>query len=71
MATTMFFESIINDAAYPEKGANLDVEFGRTSFLGKNQFYLRVGDTQLILDENTEQEFFDAISSVGTYLGRL
>lgn len=69
MATTMFFERDLTDAA-DLQADTLPLEFGRSSFLhGESRVYIRAGDKALILEEDAEKEFFEAMHSLGVYLG--
>ena len=68
MATTMFFEKVIKDAAKLESEVSL--EFGRSSFLGgENLIYLNIDGKFLILPEQTGRELYEAMESLGGYLG--
>jgi hypothetical protein len=69
MATTMFFEEQeVRDAA--RSGNSITLEFGRSSYLGgENLIYMVVDGKTLILDEETGRKVFEAMDSLGAYLG--
>jgi hypothetical protein len=67
MATTQFFEEVVQDKERKENG--IDLEFGRSSFYRDNLIYLRVDDTTVILDEATGRRLCEAMADLATYLG--
>lgn len=67
MATTCFFEEIVRDKE--DSSAELDVEFGRSSFYGESLIYLRVGDTGVILNEKSGRELYGKMKDLARYLG--
>ena len=68
MATTMFFEKKIRDKE--EKNATIDVEFGRSSFYGgESLMYFAIDGKSVIVNEKTGREIYDAMQSLGAYLG--
>jgi len=68
MATTMFFEEGLKDAA--RSGNTIDLEFGRSSYLdGKSLVYLVIEGKTLILDEEMGRKFCDAAERLSSYLG--
>ena len=66
MATTCFFEEKLKDK---ERDDRLDFEFGKTSWYGENLMYIRVGDTAVALDKAKGREVYEAMRSLGAYLG--
>ncbi len=68
MATTMFFEETLKDAA--KSGNSVEVEVGRSSYLGgENLVYLVINGKTLILDEKMGRKFCEAVNGLGQYLG--
>jgi hypothetical protein len=68
MATTMFFEQQVKDAA--RSGDSITLEFGRSSYLdGENLIYMVVEGKTLILDEATGRKIYEAMNALGGYLG--
>lgn len=69
MATTMFFEGFLKNAAN-ENSEGIPLEFGRSSYLnGESLIYINFDGKFLILNEKTGREIYDAISDLGAYLG--
>lgn len=67
MATTCFFEEVLKDK---EERVEIDLEFGRSSYYGgESLIYLRVGETHLIMNEESGRALYAAMSRLGTYLG--
>jgi hypothetical protein len=67
MATTCFFEKVIQDKG--QKDAKMDLEFGRSSFYGDSLVYFTVDDNSVCVDEATGREIYDAMMRLGAYLG--
>ncbi|MGA3983016.1 hypothetical protein ACI2VH_23630 [Ralstonia nicotianae] len=67
MATTMFFEETLKDAA--RSGNSVEVEVGRSSFLhGQNLVYLVIDGKTVILNETMGRKFCQAVNELGHYL---
>jgi hypothetical protein len=68
MATTCFFEAVIQDKKEPD--GRMHLEFGRSSFYGgESLLYLNIDDKTLIVDEATGRKICDAMWELGVYLG--
>jgi hypothetical protein len=64
----MFLKETIQDSA--RSGNTVELEVGRSSYLaGENLIYLVVDGKTLILDETIGRKFYEAVSSLGSYLG--
>lgn len=66
MATTTFFEETISDF---EEDVKIDLEFGRSSFYGKNLIYFKIDGKTVIVDEEVGKRICEQMSSLGFYLG--
>ena len=68
MATTVFFEEALRGKGRKTTAINLD--FGRSSFYHRERLiYIQVGDKTVILDEVTGRRLYEAMRSIGRYLG--
>jgi len=67
MATTMFFEKTLKDKK--KAGAEIDLEFGRSSFYGENLMYFVVDGKTVIVDEKTGRDIYVAMKDLAIYLG--
>jgi hypothetical protein len=67
MATTVFFEKILQDQV--EKDHTVKLEFGRMSFTGENLIYFRIDEKPIIIDRKTGIEICEAMQNVAVYLG--
>lgn len=67
MATTTFFEETIVDLE--KRDAKIELEFGRSSFYGKNLMYFRINGEGVIVDEATGKKIADQMQSLAGYLG--
>jgi len=67
MATTVFFEKIMQDQV--EKDHTVRLEFGRMSFTGENLIYFRIDGKPIIVDRQTGLEICEAMHNVAVYLG--
>lgn len=67
MATTCYFEKTIRDKE--DKGASIDLEFGRSSYYGESLIYFNIDGNSVIVDNKTGQEIYEAMRRLATYLG--
>jgi hypothetical protein len=67
MATTVFFEKILQDQV--EKAHTIKLEFGRMSFTGESLIYFRIDGKPIIIDRQTGLEICEAMHNVAVYLG--
>jgi hypothetical protein len=68
MATTLFFEEELRDAA--SSGNSVQLEFGRSSYLdGESLVYLVLDGKTLILSEAAGRKLCAAMSNLSSYLG--
>ena len=67
MATTCFFDEVIQDKKEPD--GRMRLEFGRSSLYGgENLIYLTIDDKTQIVDEATGRKICDAMWELGVYL---
>ncbi|WP_426411974.1 hypothetical protein [Bradyrhizobium ganzhouense] len=67
MATTCFFEETISDLQ--KKDAKIELEFGRSSYYGKNLMYFTINGESVIVDEETGRKIAVQMESLAAYLG--
>jgi len=66
MATTMFFEELVEDQG---KRTSMNIELGRSSFYPEDSVYLSVDGKLVIMDRATAKRFVEAVAAVGRYHG--
>ena len=66
MATTMYFEEVINDQ---EGKSSFEIELGRSSYYPEDSIYLKVDGKTVIMNRATAKRFVEAVNSVGFYHG--
>ena len=68
MATTMFFEEIVEDQGGE---ISMEIELGRSSYYPEDSVYLTIDGKTVIMDRDTAKRFVNAVADVGRYHGML
>jgi hypothetical protein len=67
MATTVFFEKILQDQV--DQNHTIKLAFGRMSFTGENLIYFEIDGSPIIIDKQTGIDICEAMHNVAVYLG--